>query len=120
MKLYPDDDCVKKVLFAQLRRAGHDVRLPEDVGLAGKDDAVHLRHAVVNDRVFLARNYEHFANLHNLMIDSSGHHHGIFVILQDSNPKHNLSAFDTVRAIAKVLAAGVSVADQYIVLNHWR
>lgn len=42
---------VGKVLVQLLRRAGHDVELPVDVGLRGQHDAVQLLHAIRAVRV---------------------------------------------------------------------
>ena len=67
MKLYLDDDSVAAVLVALLRRAGHDVQIPVDVGLSGKDDPIHLTHAVLQDRVLLSYNYGDFKLLHDLV-----------------------------------------------------
>lgn len=46
MNLYLDDDTVDKLLIRLLRRAGHDVLIPSDVGLSGKHDPIHLAHAI--------------------------------------------------------------------------
>jgi predicted nuclease of predicted toxin-antitoxin system len=120
MNLYLDDDCAGRLLARLLRTAAHDVQTPADIGLAGATDAVHLRHALRENRVFLTRNYDDFEDLHELVLEARGHHPGILVIRQDRNPKHNLRGADIVRAIAKLLAAGAPLADQYIILNHWR
>ncbi len=45
---------------------------------------------------------------------------GVLVVRRDNNPKRDLNARGIVRAIAKLLAAGVPITDQFIVLNHWR
>jgi hypothetical protein len=39
MKLYLDDDSVDPLLIRLLREAGHDMRLPAEVGLSGGPDA---------------------------------------------------------------------------------
>jgi hypothetical protein len=39
---------------------------------------------------------------------------------RDNNPKRDLDEKGIVRALGKLLAAGVPVADQFTVLNHWR
>jgi hypothetical protein len=67
MRLYLDDDCVGRLLLQLLRKAGHDVQLPADVGLAGKKDPYHLRQAIREKRVLLSRNYGDFEALHELL-----------------------------------------------------
>jgi hypothetical protein len=120
MKLYLDDDSVAAVLVALLRRAGHDVRIPADAGIGGEDDPVHFTHAVLQDRVLLSHNHRDFKQLHNLVVAVQGHHPGILVVRKDNDPKRDLTMQGIVRALAKLLASGTPIADEYHVLNHWR
>ena len=57
MRLYIDDDSVDPGLLRLLRRDGHDVQTPADVGRAGSSDQVHLAHAIRDRRALLTRNY---------------------------------------------------------------
>jgi len=91
-----------------------------DVGLTGEDDAVHLRHAIHEMRVCLSGKYQHFEDLHELIVEAQRHHPGILVVRKDNYPKRDLKAPGIVRAIANLLAATVAVADQYVILNQWR
>jgi predicted nuclease of predicted toxin-antitoxin system len=120
MKLYLDDDSASLRLTQLLRKAGHDVQIPADVGLRGRKDPVHLRHAIGADRICVTKNYKDFEELHLLVLGAQGHHPGIWVVRNDNNPKRDLDAPGIVRAIAKLLAAKVPIADDYIILNHWR
>jgi hypothetical protein len=120
MMLYLDDDCVDKMLVQLLRREGHDVRVPGELGLTGAQDAVHLRHAIREKRALLTRNYDDFEILHNLLLEGKGHHSGILVVRRDNDPKRDLKAAGIARAIRNLNHAGVPIPDQYIVLNHWR
>jgi hypothetical protein len=120
MKLYLDDDSASALLARLLRQAGHDVQLPVDCGMAGEDDPVHLTHAIREDRACLSHNHRDFENLHNLIIVAQGQHPGIFVVRKDNNPKRDLTDRGIVRALAKLLAAGVPIPDQFTVLNQWR
>ncbi len=120
MKLYLDDDSVAAVLVALLRRGGHDVQLPVDAGLRGKDDPIHLAHAVLQNRVLLSHNYNDFKLLHDLVVAVQGHHPGILVVRRDNDPKRDLTMHGIVRAIAELLASGTQIADGYHMLNHWR
>jgi hypothetical protein len=103
-----------------LRQVGHDVQMPVDVGKTGAKDPVHLTHAVRDGRTLLSRNYDDFEKLHELVIAVGGRHPGILVVRRDNNSKRNPKNPGIVRAIGKLLAAGVPVAGEYIVLNHWR
>ena len=120
MRLYLDDDCVDPLLARLLVHAGHDVELPRDVGLSGKPDPVHLKHAITSARVFVTKNYRDFEYLHDLLMAAQGHHPGIFVVRQDNDPKRDLTPHGIVRAIANLEASNVPIPDGYHVLNHWR
>ncbi|MBM4071323.1 MAG: hypothetical protein FJ271_20650 [Planctomycetes bacterium] len=120
MKLYLDDDSVHHLLVQLLLREGHEVRLPADLGLTGEEDPVHLRFAIREDRALLTRNFDDFRNLHELVMESRGHHSGILVVRRDNDPHRDMKAPNIVRAIRNLLAAAVPVLDQFIILNHWR
>jgi len=120
MKIYPDDDSVARALVRALRKTGHDVQLPADVGRSGRFDAIQLRHAIQSDRILLSRNYEDFDDLHELLMEGRGHHPGILVIRNDGDRKRDMKPHQIPQAIAKLEASGAPIADQYIILNHWR
>jgi hypothetical protein len=120
MRLSLDDDSASALLVRLLGRAGHDVRLPGDIGIAGRNDAVHLARAISDGRVFLTFSHDDFEELHDLVQVAGGHHPGILVVRKDNNPKRDLRPHGIVHALGKILAAGVPVADQFTILNHWR
>jgi hypothetical protein len=120
MKLYLDDDLAYPLLERLLQRAGHDVQLPTAAGMAGRSDPVHLTHAVRDGRVLLSKNYGDYEELHNLVLAVQGHHPGVLVVRQDNDRKRDLKPPGIVRAIAKLEAASVPIADAYHILNHYR
>jgi predicted nuclease of predicted toxin-antitoxin system len=121
MRLYVDDDSVDPALIRLLRRDGHDVQAPVDVGLAASSDQVHLAHAIRDRRAVLTRNYRDFEALHDLVIfAATGRHEGILVVRYDNNPRNNMSAGDIARAVRNLENAGVPIADSYHELNHWQ
>jgi len=120
MNLYLDDDSVSALLVRLLQRAGHNVQLPYDVSRMGSRDAVHLSHAILTGRVFLSYNHHDFQFLHQLVLDAKGHHTGILVVRRDNDVKRDLTPKGIVRALTKLLAAGVPLADYLYVLNPWR
>lgn len=120
MKLYIDDDTCASALIVLLRKAGHDVVIPADIGLAGSHDAVHLLRSVTDGRVFLSRNYKDFDPIHELIRGCSGNHTGIILIRQDSNPRKKMSFKAIVTAIGKVEQAYSDLANELITLNDWR
>jgi hypothetical protein len=121
VRLYLDDDSVDPGLIRLLRRDGHDVQIPADVGLAGSSDQAHLAHAIRDQRAILTRNEGDFDDLHDLVVSAArGHHDGILVVLFDNNPRHSMSTGDVARAVRNLENAGVAIADSYHELNHWQ
>jgi predicted nuclease of predicted toxin-antitoxin system len=120
MRLYLDDDSAWPVLLRLLRRAGHQVTVPSDVGMSGRDDSLHLAFAVEQNLVFLSHNHDDFLNLHNLVAKVGGHHPGIFIVRRDNDPKRDLSPRGIVTAIRNLVTAGVPLPDSFCILNHWR
>jgi hypothetical protein len=118
--LYLDDNSASHKLVQRLRKARHDVESPSDAGLVGEDDPIHLTHAILTGRALLTEDYTDFKKLHDLLKAGQGHHPGILVVRNDNNSKKDLDETGIVRAIAKLVAAKVPVADEYIILNHWR
>jgi len=120
MRLYLDDDTAAPLLAKLLRKAGHNVQMPSDSGMAAAPDPVHLTHAIRDGRVCITKNHDDFWILHNLIRQAQGHHPGIFVVRQDNDPTRDLTAKGIVAAIRKLETAAVPIQDEFTVLNHWR
>jgi predicted nuclease of predicted toxin-antitoxin system len=120
MRVYLDDNSASPLLAKLLRKAGHDPQLPSDVALAGKSDAVHLTHAIEQDRACLTKDYEDYLELHLLIGAAKGRHPGILVVREDNDPTRDLTAKGIVAAIRKLEAANAPIRDEYTILNKWR
>ncbi len=120
MKIYLDDDSAHPLLVKLLVRDGHDVVIPVNAGLAGRKDPQHFKFAIGDNRVLLTHNHEDFKLLHELVRFVGGHHPGVLVVRRDNDAKRDLRPPGIVRALRKLLAAGIPLADDLIVLNHWR
>jgi hypothetical protein len=120
MRLYLDDDSAAALLLRLLRRAGHDVCVPADVGTSGQPDPEHLMRAVQDDRVLLTRNYRDFEHLHALVLVVQGHHPGILLERRDNDPTRDLKPPGVVRALGRLIASGLPIRDNCHTLNHWR
>lgn len=120
MRLYLDDDSARSLLVKLLIRAGHDVQTPAQANTTGFSDPQHLIHTISNDRVLVSGNHRDFAVLHDLVLQSSGHHPGILVVRKDNDQVRDLSPRGIEIAIRNLVASGMPIADQLIVLNHWR
>jgi predicted nuclease of predicted toxin-antitoxin system len=120
MRLYLDDDLAGPILAKFLQKAQHNVQIPVNIGLSGADDAVHLTRAIRENRIIISRNYRDFENLHNLIMEATGHHPGILIVRRDDDTRRNLSPRDIVRALRKRETAGVLLRDHYYHLNAWQ
>jgi hypothetical protein len=49
-----------------------------------------------------------------------GQHPGILAVRSDNDPSRDMKDHEIVRAIGNLERAGVSIADEIHVLNHWR
>lgn len=120
MKLYLDDDSIAAVLVALLRKAGHDVIVPSDVGMSGSRDPEHFLRSVQDDRIVFSHNYKDFEPLHHLIIGCSGSHCGVILVRRDNDPRKNLTNKGIVTAIARVENAYSDLSNELIILNDWR
>jgi len=120
MNLYLDDDSAKASLVRLLQRSGHQVAVPADAALSGVSDPRHLMHTVQNRLILLTRNHDDFEDLHLLLQTAGGRHAGLFVVRVDNDPTRDMRDRDIARAIANLEGAGVPVANEFHVLNHWR
>jgi predicted nuclease of predicted toxin-antitoxin system len=120
MRIYIDEDLASGLMVKLLQNAGHDVLTPANTGLLGRADAVQLACAIRENRACLTRNYDDFEDLHLLIADAQGRHLGILVVRRENDSTRDLKPKGIVSAIRKLEAAGVPIANEYIVLNHWR
>lgn len=103
-----------------LTSAGHSVSLPADFQLTGASDPRHLSCAAQRDLTLLTRNYQDYLDLHELVQTTCGRHSGILVVRLDNDPTRDMKDRDMVRALANLEQAGVPIANEFHILNHWR
>jgi len=120
MNLYLDDDMTDKWLIALLRKGGHTVVLPSDIGKAGTSDPRHLEYTIQQSLVLLTANHDDFLDLHDVILAARGTHPGILIVRFDNDSSRDMKPPDIVRAIAKLEASGVPIVNELHVLNHWR
>ena len=120
MRILIDENLSSRRLASRLQAAGHDVVLAGDVGLLGATDARVLIWAIGPDRPVLTRDYEDFADLHDLVQAAGGHHPGLLVVRFDNDPRHNLTDRGIVMALANLESSGMPISDRIHVLNPWR
>jgi hypothetical protein len=120
MTIYLDDDSASRQLSLMLRKAGHDVSTPAELGITGAPDPVHLIQAIRDGRVLLTRNARDFTLLHDLVRASGGGHPGILLVHFDKDPTRDLTPKGVTTAIAKLETSGTPISNELHVLNHWR
>ena len=120
MNLYLDDDIAKAALVQRLKKAGHQVAVPADVGLSGVSDPRHLMHSIQENWVLLTKNHDDFKDLHLLLQAAGEKHAGLLVVRSDNDPSRDMKDGDIARAIANLEGAGVPVANEFHILDHWR
>jgi predicted nuclease of predicted toxin-antitoxin system len=120
MKLLVDENLGYPRLASRLRAEGHEPTLAADAGLTSVADARVLISAILQGLPVLTRDSKDFEDLHDLVLVAGGHHPGILTVRFDANPRHNLTERAIAVALTKLEAAGVPVANQIHVLNHWR
>jgi hypothetical protein len=116
LKLYLDDCAYDKFLLLQWTAAGHAVTVPPDLGTSGMDDLTHLQTAAARGLVVITKDVDDFEELHR----QGTPHCGILGICQDNDPSRDMTYADIVRAISNLEKAGVEIAGQFHILNHWR
>jgi hypothetical protein len=120
MNLYLDDDIAKGALVTRPRRASHQAVVPADVNLSGAWDPSHLLHAVQHGLVLVSKNHDDFKELHLLIQATNGQHFGIAIIRADNDPSRDMKDGDIARAVRNLEQAGVPIANEFHILNHWR
>jgi predicted nuclease of predicted toxin-antitoxin system len=120
MDLYLDDNCVKASLASMLRRAGHQVTLPTDLGLVSAMDPRHLASCAGHGRALITKDHDDFLDLHDLVQATRGRHADILVVRSDNDPGRDMTDREIVRALANLEGAGMAIENEYHILNHWR
>ena len=115
LKLLVDEDSQAHRLLKLLRNAGHDVLTVNEAGLSGSEDWEILDCARREGRLLLTKNCRDFEVLH--LADFN--HPGIIAVYQGANTMKNMSFKQIVKAITNLEAANISLANQFISLNHW-
>jgi hypothetical protein len=119
------DDCVDdNLLIAALQKEGFKVLSPRGVGTAGWSDEAHLEFCAQQGFAILTANADDFHDLHEEWQRQGKHHAGIIAICREKDVRKHMRIKDIVSALKKLLKAhrqlGLLIANEFIVLNHWR
>ena len=120
MNLYLDEDTASRRLVTFLSNAGHSIVVPTEAQLSGAPDARHLIYTIQHSLVLMTRNHDDFFDLHEVVLTAHGMHPGILIIRLDNDPTRDMTSRQIVTAIGHLESAGVPLANQAHILNHWR
>jgi Domain of unknown function (DUF5615) len=120
MNLYLGDDMAKGALVARLRAAGHQVIVPADVSLSGAWDPRHLLHAIQHVLALVSRNHDDFKDLHLLIRQAPAGMPASWPFAPTMILIETCKDGDIARALRNLETAGVPIANEFHILNHWR
>lgn len=120
MDLYLDDCADSDLLIRYLEQAGHRVFTPRTERIPGVDDAVHLAHATAKGCALITKDPDDYTLLHQQWQQQGRAHSGVLLIYDENIRGKDMEPPDIVRAIGRLIAAGVPIANELYVLNHWR
>ena len=120
MRLYLDEDLESRDLVRAIRKAGHDVQTPLELQMTGESDTAQLTYAIREGRICVTGNYDHFEELHHLVLECGGSHPGIFTIRKDNDRRRDMKPHQIVRAIANVQAFLQTTDGGIFCLNEWQ
>src|SRR5262249_41339687 len=119
MNIYLDDCLDDNELVQRLRQAGHTVASPPEANTIGITDRAHLEYAAQHHYILLTKNCDDFQELHRQWQCTGHTHSGIWLVYQDNNANKDMSLTDIVRAIGQLTIAGLPIANELHILNHW-
>jgi predicted nuclease of predicted toxin-antitoxin system len=120
MRIYLDDNFADLSLAATLRKVGHTVFRPADLGMGGATDCKHLERAVIQDLVVLTKDRGDFEELHDLIVACGGQHPGMLIVRFENNARRDMKTRHIVAGIRRLERPALPVRSQRIVLNQWR
>jgi len=100
IRLYFDEDSMRRAIVNALRARGMDVRTALDAGMIDRADELHLEHASSEGRALFSFNVRDFYQLHSTLIREGKSHSGIIVARQQA-----YSVGELMRRILRLSAA---------------
>ncbi len=116
LQLLLDESADDRVLRRLLTDEGHTVVIPREAGLAGAPDETVFRYATERNLIIVTKNPKDFEPLH----EQSQQHPGVFAIYQDNDRTRDMTSEDICRAVRNLVEAGLPIAGEFHILNHWR
>lgn len=107
LRLYIDEDSMRRALVSALRARGVDVVTALEAGLAGRADDVQLDYATAEGRVLYSYNISDFCRLHSAYLSAAKAHAGIIMAQQ-----RQFSIGEQMRRLLRLVAARAPEAMQ--------
>ena len=102
MRIHLDDNFADRALAGALRKVGHTVFRPADLGMIGASDAKHLERAIREDLVMVTKDRDDFQELHDLVVTCGGQHPGIIVVRYENDSRRDMRTRHIIKAIGKL------------------
>ncbi len=116
MKILVDEDSQARAQLNLLRTDEHDVVAIGELNKNGAPDIEVFDLAQSLERIILTHNAEDFYVLHR---ERPGHK-GIIAVYRDADPRKNMTHAQIATAIGRLETLQVTIAGDFVVLNHWR
>ena len=120
MKCYVDDDLDGDLFLRLAASQGHEIVSPRSVALRGARDSAHLAFAVRNGIPILTGNTGDFESLHDLAAALRGQHFGILLVYGEASVRRQMKTSHIVHALTRIESEQVPLANNLVILNHYR
>lgn len=120
MLIYLDDNFVDRALESTLLKTGHSAFRPANFGLSGASDTRHLEHAIRQGLAVLTKDRDDYHELHQLVLTCGGRHPGIIVVRYENDTTRDMRTGHIVKAVGKLERSGMSLINEWVILNQWR
>lgn len=113
VSIYLDDCLVDHHLVRPLRGAGHLIYVPEELGLAGQPDEMHLASAASLGAVMVSQNKKDFEPLYARWLEQGRTHAGIITVTAEWSLGRKIACLERAARLLTPAAA----ANQLMVLS---
>jgi len=116
IRLYLEEDSMRRALAQALRSRGVDVTTALDEGMIDREDEEHLDYATAQGRVLYSFNVGDFYDLHTAYLTQGKSHAGLILA-----PQQRYSVGEQMRRLLKLMAAksAEDMKDQVEFLSAW-
>lgn len=116
VRLYLDEDAMRRSLVFGLRARGIDLETAAEAGMINRPDEEHLAYASEAGRTLLSYNACDYCSIHQLWLSAGRAHAGIIVA-----PQQQYSTGEELRRITRLISrrAAADMRDRLEFLSSW-